>query len=75
MRIVTDVAITLRDRSVDMLIGELGAVVTLMIVFPFSKLLHVPGVFFAPSRTQVDNAREHRHLAPWAAHMDGEREA
>ncbi len=57
------------------LLIHLGAVVTLMIVFPFSKLLHVPGVFFAPSRTQVDNAREHRHLAAWAAPMDADREA
>ena len=57
------------------LLIHLGAVVTLMIVFPFSKLLHVPGVFFSPSRTQVDDAREKRHLAPWAAHMDADREA
>ena len=57
------------------LLIHLAAVATLMIVFPFSKLLHVPGVFFSPSRTQVDNAREKRHLAPWAAHMDADREA
>lgn len=57
------------------LLIHLGAVATLMIVFPFSKLLHVPGVFFSPSRTQVDDARKKRHLAPWAAHMDNEREA
>ncbi|MDH5187643.1 MAG: respiratory nitrate reductase subunit gamma [Rhodospirillaceae bacterium] len=57
------------------LLIHLGAVATLMIVFPFSKLLHVPGVFFSPSRTQVDDAREKRHLAPWAAHMDADREA
>ena len=53
----------------------LGAVATLMIVFPFSKLLHVPGVFFSPSRNQVDDARDKRHWAPWAAHMDADREA
>jgi len=34
----------------------------LMIIFPFSKLLHAPGVFFSPSRNQVDNAREKRHV-------------
>lgn len=37
-------------------------VALLMIVFPFSKLLHAPGVFFSPTRNQVDNAREKRHL-------------
>lgn len=45
-------------------------VALLMIVFPFSKLLHAPGVFFSPSRNQVDNPREARHLAPWAAQLE-----
>ncbi|MCK5876801.1 MAG: respiratory nitrate reductase subunit gamma [Candidatus Marithrix sp.] len=49
-----------------MLLIHLTAVILLMIVFPFSKLLHVPGIFFAPTRNQVDNAREKRHVAPWA---------
>jgi hypothetical protein len=48
----------------------LGLVLILMFVFPFSKLLHAPGVFFSPSRNQVDNPREQRHLAPWAAALD-----
>jgi nitrate reductase gamma subunit len=52
------------------LLIHLGLVLVLMIVFPFSKLLHAPGVFFSPSRNQVDNAREKRHLAPWAAALD-----
>jgi len=37
-------------------------VARLMIVFPFSKLLHAPGVFFSPTRNQIDNPREKRHL-------------
>lgn len=45
-------------------------VAALMIVFPFSKLLHAPGLFFSPSRNQVDNPRESRHLAPWAARLE-----
>jgi nitrate reductase gamma subunit len=49
---------------------HLALVAALMIVFPFSKLLHAPGVFFSPSRNQVDNPREARHLAPWAAQLD-----
>ncbi len=52
------------------LLLHLGLVASLMIIFPFSKLLHVPGVFFSPSRNQVDDAREKRHLAPWAAKLD-----
>ncbi len=49
---------------------HLGLVATLMIIFPFSKLLHAPGVFFSPSRNQADNPREKRHLAPWAAKLE-----
>ena len=52
------------------LIVHLSLVAVLMILFPFSKLLHVPGVFFSPSRNQVDNPREKRHLAPWAKAME-----
>jgi nitrate reductase gamma subunit len=52
------------------LMAHLGMVIALMIVFPFSKLLHAPGLFFSPTRNQVDNAREKRHLAPWAARLE-----
>lgn len=52
------------------LLLHLLSVFLLMIIFPFSKLLHAPGVFFSPSRNQVDNAREKRHLAPWAAELE-----
>jgi nitrate reductase gamma subunit len=57
------------------LLTHLGLVLVLMIIFPFSKLLHAPGVFFSPSRNQVDNAREKRHLAPWAAALDAAQNA
>lgn len=50
------------------LLVHLTLVAVLMIIFPVSKLLHAPGLFFSPSRNQVDNAREQRHVAPsWAA--------
>jgi nitrate reductase gamma subunit len=52
------------------LLVHLGLVALLMIIFPISKLLHAPGVFFSPTRNQVDNSREVRHLAPWAAKLD-----
>lgn len=48
---------------------HLALVAILMIIFPISKLMHAPGVFFAPSRTQVDNAREFRHLSAWASQL------
>ena len=55
------------------LLLHLGLVALLMVVFPFSKLLHAPGLFFSPTRNQVDDARERRHLAPWAARLDSGR--
>ena len=55
------------------LLIHLGLVLILMFIFPVSKLLHAPGVFFSPSRNQVDNPREKRHLAPWAAALDANR--
>ncbi|MEO1767637.1 respiratory nitrate reductase subunit gamma [Thiobacter aerophilum] len=53
-----------------LLMAHLALVATLMIIFPISKLLHAPGVFFSPSRNQVDDPREHRHLAPWATELE-----
>lgn len=49
------------------LLVHLTLVATLMIVFPVSKLLHAPGVFFSPTRNQVDNPREKRWTAGWSA--------
>jgi len=46
---------------------HLGLIVTLMVIFPISKLLHAPGLFFMPTRNQTDNAREVRHTAGWTA--------
>jgi len=52
------------------LYAHLSLVLLLLVIFPFSKLLHAPGLFFSPTRNQVDDSREHRHLAPWAAGLD-----
>lgn len=52
------------------LLAHLFFVAVLMIVFPVSKLLHAPGVFFSPSRNQVDNPREQRHVADWARKLE-----
>lgn len=37
----------------------------LLAYFPFSKLMHAPGVFFSPTRNQVNNPRTERHINPW----------
>jgi nitrate reductase gamma subunit len=55
------------------LMVHLFLVAILMLLLPFSKLLHIPGLFFAPSRNQVDNPREKRHISSWAAEMDAEK--
>jgi nitrate reductase gamma subunit len=52
------------------LMVHLALVSLLLIIFPFSKLLHAPGVFFSPTRNQVDNPREQRHIAPWAKALE-----
>lgn len=52
------------------LIVHLSLVILLMVIFPFSKLLHAPGVFFSPTRNQVDNPRERRHTANWPDRLD-----
>lgn len=48
-------------------------VVILLLIFPFSKLLHAPGLFFSPGRNQVDNPRERRHITPWAPEQENSR--
>ena len=54
-----------------LLLIHLALVAFLMMITPFSKLLHAPGLFFSPTRNQVDNPREKRHMpAAWAAKLD-----
>lgn len=52
---------------------HLSMVALLMMIFPISKLLHAPGVFFSPSRNQADNSREKRHIAAWAKQLESEK--
>ena len=46
-----------------LLVTHLALIALLMIIFPFSKLLHAPGLFFSPTRNQIDNPREKRHTS------------
>ncbi len=48
------------------LLVHLTLVIVLMVVFPFSKLLHAPGVFFSPTLNMKDTPRERRHVTEWA---------
>jgi len=53
--------------------GQIGAiffvhvflVCALMIYFPFSKLMHMAGVFMSPTRNMINNSRAVRHINPW----------
>ncbi|MGV6826658.1 MAG: respiratory nitrate reductase subunit gamma [bacterium] len=53
-----------------LLVIHMLLVAALMIIFPYSKLLHAPGVFFSPTRNQVDNPREQRHISDWAKKLE-----
>ena len=54
------------------LLLHLFLVFALLALFPLSKLLHAPGVFFSPSRNQTDDPREQRHLSAWAGKLESE---
>ena len=55
-----------------LLLLHLFLVFALLALFPLSKLLHAPGVFFSPTRNQTDNPREKRHIAAWAQQLESE---
>jgi nitrate reductase gamma subunit len=38
---------------------------TLLVYFPFSKLMHLGGVFFSPTRNLPNDSRMNRHINPW----------
>ncbi len=38
---------------------------TLLIYFPFSKLMHMGGIFMSPTRNLANNSRMVRHINPW----------
>jgi nitrate reductase gamma subunit len=45
--------------------GHLFLVSVLLAYLPFSKLLHMPGVFLSPTRNLANNNRMVRHVNPW----------
>ena len=44
---------------------HLFLVCTLLVYFPFSKLMHAGGIFFSPTRTMPNNSRAVFHENPW----------
>ncbi len=44
---------------------HLFLVCALMVYFPFSKLMHLGGVFMSPTRNMANNSRMVRHVNPW----------
>jgi nitrate reductase gamma subunit len=54
------------------LLAHLTMVLVLAFVFPISKLLHAPGLFMAPTRYQIDNPREKRHISDWGAELEAD---
>ena len=55
------------------IIGDIGAifyihfflVCVLLAYFPFSKLMHMGGVFLSPTRNMANDSRMRRHINPW----------
>lgn len=44
---------------------HLFLICVLAMVFPFSKLMHLGGIFLSPTRNLASNNREVRHVNPW----------
>ena len=44
---------------------HLFLVSTLLVYFPFSKLMHMGGIFFSPTRNMTGDARKTHHVNPW----------
>lgn len=44
---------------------HLFLVCTLIAYFPFSKLMHMPGIFLSPTRNLANTNRISRHVNPW----------
>ena len=45
--------------------GHMFLVSVLLAYFPFSKLMHLGGIFLSPSRNMTGNTRQVRHVNPW----------
>ncbi|MEK7403671.1 MAG: sulfate reduction electron transfer complex DsrMKJOP subunit DsrM [Acidobacteriota bacterium] len=53
------------DRAGPLFFVHLLLVSALLAWFPFSKLMHMAGVFLSPTRNLANNNRMKRHINPW----------
>jgi nitrate reductase gamma subunit len=53
------------DTLSPLFFGHLFLVTVLLAYFPFSKLVHMAGVFLSPTRNLASNNRAVRHINPW----------
>jgi nitrate reductase gamma subunit len=58
---------TVPDTLGPLFFAHVGLLSTLLLYFPFSKLMHMPGVFLSPTRNLANDNRMRRHLNPWNA--------
>ncbi len=69
VKVFTMGLVSLSPASVDginaMFFVHLTFLSVLLMYFPFSKLMHAPGVFFSPTRNLANNSRAVRHINPW----------
>ncbi len=49
---------------------HLFLVCVLVAYFPFSKLVHMAGIFLSPTRNMANDNRAHRHINPWNYPVD-----
>ncbi|SHN51761.1 sulfate reduction electron transfer complex DsrMKJOP subunit DsrM [Desulfovibrio litoralis] len=48
-----------------MFFAHIFLVCILLVYFPFSKLMHMGGIFLSPTRNMPNNSRAVRHVNPW----------
>lgn len=56
---------TVPDGISGLFYAHLFLVSVLLMYFPFSKLMHLGGVFLSPTRNLPNNSRAVRHINPW----------
>ena len=56
---------TLPEGISALFFAHMFLVSVLLAYFPFSKLMHLGGVFLSPSRNMTGNTRQVRHVNPW----------
>ena len=56
---------TIPDGIGSLFFAHMFLVSVLLAYFPFSKLMHLGGIFLSPTRNMTGNTRQVRHVNPW----------